>query len=90
MCDNYQVPNPLHLQNFFLDLEKQNTFACGTIRSNRCQFPDEFKNANFSRGESIYINSPLNNGNLVPVHWYDKRDVSVLSTIPWYRSCRST
>ena len=65
----------------FLDLEKQNTFACGTIRSNRGQFPDELKNAKLSRGESIYINSPLNNGSLVAVHWYGKRDVFVLSTI---------
>ena len=32
-------------------LEKQNTFASGTIRSNYGQFLDEFKNATLSRGE---------------------------------------
>ena len=66
-----------HLRNFFL--EKQNTFACGAIRSNRGQFLDELKNAKLSRGESIYINLPLNTGSLLAVH--DKRDVFVLSTI---------
>ena len=65
----------------FLDLEKQNTFPCGTIRSNCGQFPDEFKNAKLSSGESIYINSPFNTSSLLAVHWYDKRDVFVLSTI---------
>ena len=39
------------------------------------------KNVKLSRGESIYINSPLNNASLVAVHWYDKRDVFVFSTI---------
>ena len=66
-----------HLRNFFL--EKQNTLACGAIRSNRGQFLDELKNAKLSRGESIYINLPLNTGSLLAVR--DKRDVFVLSTI---------
>ena len=71
---NYYTPPKL-----FLDLEKQNTLACGTMRSNRGQFPDEFKNAKLSRGESIYINSPLNNGSLLAVHWYDKRRVCFIN-----------
>ena len=53
---------------------------CGTIQSNHGQFPDEFKNAKLSRGECIYIKSSLNTGSLLAVHWYDKRDVFVLST----------
>ena len=75
------VDNYYTFAKLFPNLEKQNTFACGTIRSNRGQLPDEFKNAKLSRDESIYINSPLNNGSLLAVHWYDKRDVFVLSTI---------
>ena len=75
------VDNYYTFAKLFPNLEKQNTFACGTIRSNRGQLPDEFKKAKLSRGESIYINSPLNNGSLLAVHWYDKRDVFVLSTI---------
>ena len=50
-------------------------------QSNHDQFPDDFKNTKFSRGESIYINSPLNTGSLLAAHWYDKRDVFVLSII---------
>ena len=38
--DNYCTSPKL-----FLGLEKQNTSACGTIRSNRGQFPDQFNNA---------------------------------------------
>ena len=71
----------LHLSETFSYLKKQNTFASGTIRSNCGQFPDKFKNAKLSRGKCIYLNSPLNTGSLLAMHWYDKRDVFVLSTI---------
>ena len=39
----------------FLDLEKQNIFAYGTIQSNRGQFPDDFKKAKLSRGGFVNL-----------------------------------
>ena len=47
--DNYDTSPKL-----FLDLEKQNTFVCGLIQSNRGQFPDEFKNAKLSRAQFTF------------------------------------
>ena len=73
------VDNYYTYLKLFLDLEKQNTFTCGKIQSIWGQFPDEFKNAKLSRGECIYINSPLNTVSLLTVIWYDKRDVFDLS-----------
>jgi len=61
----------------FQDLEDRATYSCGTIRSDRGRFPDSFKNAKLQRGESKFIRCD----NLVGVHWKDKRDVFVLSTI---------
>ena len=58
------------------DLEEQQTFACGTIRKNRGQFPDSFITAKLALGSSLFIR----NGNILAVHWKDKRDVFVLSS----------
>jgi len=61
----------------FQDLENRKVFACGTIRSYRGQFPHTFRYAALQTGESKFMRI----GNLVGVHWKDKRDVFVLSTI---------
>ena len=74
--DNYHT----HLK-LFLGLEKQNTFKCGRIESNHGPFPDQFKNAKLSTGECIYLNSPLDTGSLLVVHWYGKWDLFALSSI---------
>ena len=59
------------------DLAERNTFSCGTIRSDCGQFPEDFKKASLERGESTFISDD----NLLAVHWKDKRDVFVVSTI---------
>ena len=59
------------------DLEQEETFACGTIRSDRGSFPETFTRAKLKRGESVY----LRHGNIVAVHWFDKRDVYAVSSI---------
>ena len=59
------------------DLEKRNVCTCGTIRADRGRFPDDFKQKKLSRGESLFISI----GNVNVVHWFDKRDVFVMSNI---------
>ena len=67
----------LYIDNFYtspkllLDLEVKSTFCCGTVRMGHGQFLQQFKTAKLQRGESIL----LRNGNMVAVHWFDKRDV---------------
>ena len=58
------------------DLLSRNTFAYGTIRINRGEFPDTFKNAKLKPGNEIYIK----NGDIMAVHWKEKRDVFLLSS----------
>ena len=60
-----------------LELEKHKTYPCGTVRSNRGQFPTEFRDNNEVK-ESVFIRP----GNLFPVHQKDQHDVYVMSTIP--------
>ena len=58
------------------DLNAWNTFACGTIRSNRGKFPNDFQSKKLEKGQSMYII----NDDMVAVHWKDKRDVFLLSS----------
>jgi len=73
----------LFIDNFYTgvkllqDLETRSTYTCGTIRRDRGVFPPEFQQKELQRGEAVYLQS----GNLVAVHWKDKRDVFCLSTI---------
>ena len=84
LMEPYQFQNRhLYMDNFytspklFSDLAEMQTYACGTIRKNRGQFPESFKDKKLARGESVYISDD----NLLAVHWFDKRDVFVLSSI---------
>ena len=76
---NYHI----YMDNFytspdlFVALAAMDTYACGTIRKNRGQFPTNFKEGKLKRGESSYIQTD----DLLAVHWFDKRDVFMLSTI---------
>jgi len=58
------------------DLLSRNIFSCGTIHINRGEFPNNFKNAELKPGNAVYIK----NGDIVAVHWKDKRDVFVVSS----------
>ena len=73
----------LYFDNFYTsfrlvsDLAKRNTFSCGTIRSDRGDFPQAFRKDVIEKGTAQYIR----NGNIVSVHWRDKRDVYVMSAL---------
>ena len=73
----------LYVDNFYTnlkliqDLENRKTYACGTVRSNRGEFPKQFKEAKLDVGESLFIQI----GNILAVHWKDKRDVFVMTSI---------
>lgn len=57
------------------DLLAQDTYACGTVRSNRKDLPPCAKNK-LKQGEKVYAQR----GKLVFTKWHKKRDVSFLST----------
>ena len=57
-------------------LQTRNTYACGTVRLNRKDFPADLKRMKLVRGEIRTRQS----GNLVATMWKDKRVVSLLST----------
>ena len=57
-------------------LEKKQTYACGTVRKDRGNFPDTF-HQKLKRGQMVF----LRDKNLVAVHWFDKRDVYAMSSI---------
>ncbi|XP_067023861.1 piggyBac transposable element-derived protein 4-like [Acropora muricata] len=71
-ADNYYVPR----FQVYLDLESRDTYACGTVRINRRDFPADLKRAKLVRGEIRTRQC----GNLVATMWRDKRVVSLLST----------
>lgn len=84
LAQNYFHANyHIYMDNFytspdlFVALAAMDTYACGTIRKNRGQFPTNFKDSKLKRGESLYIQTD----DLLAVHWFDKRDVFMLSTI---------
>ena len=59
------------------DLEARKTYACGTICTNQGEFPKAIKEASLDVGDSVFIKM----NNIVAVHWKDKRDAIVMSTI---------
>ena len=58
-------------------LATNGTFCCGTIRSDRGKFPQAFLKAVLEKGQSVFVRK----NNLLAVHWKDKRDVYVVSSI---------
>lgn len=58
------------------DLEARNTYACGTVRTNRKDYPSDLKQMKLVPGEVRTRQS----GNLVATMWRDKRVVSLLSS----------
>ena len=60
-------------------LLEDGTYACGTIRTNRKQYPAEISEEvkRLSRGESVFRQS----GNLVATAWKDNKVVNIASTL---------
>ena len=71
----------IFFDNFFTstklmeDLLAQDTYACGTVRSNRKDLPPCAKNK-LKQGEKV----SAQRGKIIFTKWHDKRDVSFLST----------
>ena len=72
--DNY-----FSLISLLAKLLSQETFACGTIRTNRKKFPSEINKEakKFSCGESVFRQC----GNIVVSAWKDNKVVNVASTL---------
>lgn len=72
-CDNFFTSVPL-----FSTLLDRGTYACGTVRSNRKQFPKEMVEQVKSqpRGEHVFRQC----GNLVATAWKDNKPVTMMST----------
>ena len=74
----------LYFDNYFTSINlltkliPEGTYGCGTIRTNRKQYPSEIsvEAQRFQRGESAFRQS----GNLVATAWEDNKVVNVAST----------
>ena len=68
----------VYFDNFYIsyklinDLKNKSAFSCGTAQVDRGQFPTEFKKAKLQKEQSNF----LKDGNIVVVHWKDKRDLA--------------
>jgi len=78
----------LYMVNFycdlylFLELERKQILACGTIRANRKGLPKDIvltkaMERRMDRGDYVW----RSHGNLVAMAWYDRRTVYLISTI---------
>lgn len=83
-CGLIEKGHNVYMDNFYtspellLELESQNTYACGTLRVNRKGVPNEIKRkTKLGPTECIF----RRNGNMLAVKNRDKRDVHMLSTI---------
>ena len=73
--DNFYTSAPL-----LKELLENGTWACGTIRQNRKDFPPALRvseGSHLKPGEFQFATS----GQITLVHWYDRRDVYVMSTM---------
>ena len=71
-CDNFSTSTTL-----FDELLQHGLYACGTVRIDRREFPDELKGVRLERGCHDF----RQRGKLSAIIWQDKRQVSVLSTL---------
>ena len=75
----------LFFDNYFTSLTllqkllSQSTYGCGTIRTNRKQYPKEISEEakKLQRGGSVFRQS----GNLVAIAWKDNKVVNIVSTL---------
>ena len=73
----------LYFDNFYTspklveDLQISGTYSCGMIRTDKGQFPEDFKRAKLEIGSSLFLQAE----NMFAVHWKDKRDVFLFSLI---------
>ena len=75
----------LYFDNYFTSVNllskllEKNTYACGTIRTNRKQYPAEISEEakRLTRGGSVFRQS----GNLVATAWKDNKVVNIVSTL---------
>ena len=65
--------------NLLMQLLSEGMYGCGTIRTNRKQYPSEIsmEAQQFQHGESVFHQS----GNLVATAWKDNKVVNVASTL---------
>lgn len=71
--DNYYTSPEL-----FTELDLLDTYACGTVRTNRCGVPKVFGEVKkLKHGETVFRRS----GNLLAIKHHDKRDIHMLSTL---------
>ena len=73
--DNFYTSTPLLKESL-----ENGTWACGTIRQNRKDFPPALRvseGSHLKPGEFQFATS----GQITLVHWYDRRDVYVMSTM---------
>ena len=84
LLHNYLGKNfHVYFDNFYTsyklvnDLKNKSTFSCGTIWVDRGMFPTEFKKSKLEKNKSTFLEA----GNIVAIHWKDKRDVYAMSAI---------
>ena len=70
--DNYYTSVQL-----VMDLAAQQTFSCGTIRSDRKGLPKGFKGGKLQKGDTLF----WQNDGVTAVTWQDKRTVHAISSI---------
>ena len=76
MKPNFFFDNFFTSTDLMRDLQARNTYACGTVRTNRKDYPSDLRRMKLVRGEV----RTRQIGNLVATMWRDKCVVSLLST----------
>ena len=84
LLHNYLGKNfHVYFDNFYTsyklvnDLKNKSTFSCGTVWVDWGVFPIVFKKSKLEKNKSKFLEA----GNIVAVHWKDKRDVYAMSAI---------
>ena len=74
---NLYVDNWYTTQELFSYLRENGTVACGTARKNRIKLPCDFTSVPLDKGHHSF----RRNGNLLAIHFHDKKEIFFLSTI---------